>query len=127
MAGYVTDIEEKTQSNQNFRQVLFTAPYSQLVVMSLLPNEEIGTETHQDVDQFLRIESGEGKAVLAGEEFPLKDGSAVVVPAGVKHNIVNTSSENSLKLYTIYSPAEHRDGTIHKTKEDAQKDTEDHV
>jgi len=95
--------------------------------MSLLPNEEIGTETHEDVDQFLRIESGEGKAVLNGEEFLLKDGSAVVVPAGVEHNIINTSSQNSLKLYTIYSPPEHRDGTIHRTKEDAQKDTKDRI
>jgi len=127
MAGYIADIEEKTQSNQNFRQVLFTGPHSQLVVMSLLPNEEIGTETHKDVDQFLRIESGDGKAVLNGEEFPLKDGSAVVVPAGVEHNIVNTSSKDSLKLYTIYSPAEHRDGTIHKTRQDALEDTKDHV
>jgi len=127
MAGYVADIEEKTQSNQNFRQVLFTCPHSQLVVMSLLPNEEIGTETHKGVDQFLRVESGEGKAVLNGVEFPLKDGSAVVVPAGVEHNIINTSAQTNLKLYTIYSPAEHRDGTIHKTKADAQKDTEDHA
>ncbi|KKR58517.1 MAG: hypothetical protein UU05_C0012G0012 [Candidatus Curtissbacteria bacterium GW2011_GWA1_40_47] len=127
MAGYVVNIEERTQSNQNFRQVLFTGGHSQLVVMCLLPNEEIGIETHQNVDQFLRIESGEGKAVLNGEEFPLKDGSAVVVPAGVEHNIINTSAQNNLKLYTIYSPAEHRDGTIHKTKEDALKDTEDHA
>lgn len=127
MSGYVADIEEKTQTNQNFREVLFTGPHSQLVVMSLLPNEEIGVETHSTVDQFLRIESGEGRAVLNGEESQLKDGSAVVVPAGVKHNIINTSAQNHLKLYTIYSPAEHKDGTIHKTKQDAQNDTEDHV
>ena len=127
MSGYVTDIEEKTENNQNFRQVLFTAPHSQLVMMSLLPNEEIGTETHSDVDQFLRIEEGEGKAILDGQESALKNGSAVVVPAGVEHNIVNTSGEKPLKLYTIYSPAEHRDGTIHKTKAEAQADTTDHI
>lgn len=126
MAGYVADIEEKTTNNQNFREVLFTAPHSQLVVMSLLPGEEIGIETHQDVDQFLRIEKGEGKAILDGQEFPIKDGSAVLVPAGVEHNIIN-SSEGEMKLYTIYSPAEHRDATIHKTKADAKADTEDHV
>jgi len=127
MSGFVTNIEEKTLQNENFREVLYTAPHSQLVVMSLLPNEEIGEEVHETVDQFLRIETGEGKAVLDGEEHTLTDGSAVVVPAGIKHNIINTSSTEKLKLYTIYSPAEHRDGTIHKTKEEALADTEDHI
>jgi len=127
MAGVVLDIEEKTQSNENFREVLATSSHSQLVVMSLLPNEDIGMEVHDTVDQFLRIESGEGKAVLDSQEFPLKDGSAVVVPAGTQHNIVNTSGQNPMKLYTIYSPAEHRDGIIHKTKTEAQADTTDHV
>ena len=127
MAGVILDIEEKTQSNENFRQVLVTAPHSQLVVMSLLPNEDIGMEVHDTVDQFLRVESGEGKAVLDGQEFSLKNGSAVVVPAGTQHNIVNTSGQNPMKLYTIYSPAEHKDRVIHKTKAEAQADTEDHV
>lgn len=127
MSGYIINIEEKTQSNNYFREVLFTAPHSQLVVMSLAPGEEIGEEVHAEVDQFLRIEAGEGKAVLDGEETVIGDGVAVVVPAGVRHNFINTSSSASLKLYTIYSPAEHRDGTIHKTKVEALADEGDHV
>ncbi len=126
MAGYVANIEEKTLQNDFFREVLFTAPHSQLVVMSLLPNEEIGMEVHSDVDQFLRIEEGEGKAILNGEEHIISDGFAIVVPAGTEHNVINTSSDKKLKLYTIYSPAEHRDKTIHKTKAEALADTEDH-
>lgn len=127
MSGYVINIEEKTLSNDNFREVLFTAPHSQLVVMILQPNEEIGMEIHETVDQFLRIEEGEGKAVLNGEEREIKDGFAIVVPAGTEHNIINTSSDKKLKLYTIYSPAQHPDKTIHKTKQDALADTEDHL
>lgn len=126
MSGYVTDIEEKTQQNTYFREVLFTDPHLQLVVMSLLPGEEIGLETHHDIDQFLRIEAGEGKAYLNGEEHALKDGSAVVVPAGTEHNVVNTSATEPLKLYTIYSPPEHPYGTLHKTKADALADEADH-
>lgn len=113
MAGYVIDIEEKTESNENFREVIFTAPHSQLVVMNLLPGEDIGMEIHDNVDQFIRIEEGEGKAILDGEEHIITDGSAIVIPAGTEHNIINTSSNEKLKLYTIYSPAEHRDKTIH--------------
>ncbi len=126
MSGYVTNIEKKTLQNDNFREVLFTGMHSQLVVMSLLPNEEIGMEVHESVDQFLRIESGEGKVILNGEEHTIADGSAIVVPAGTEHNIINTSSDKKLKLYTIYSPAEHRDKTVHKTKQEALADTEDH-
>lgn len=119
MPGYVTNIEKAAEENQNFRQVLFTAPHSQLVVMSLKPNENIGMETHPEVDQFIRIEEGEGKAILNGEEHRLESDSAVVIPAGTEHDIVNTSSEEELKLYTIYSPPEHPDKTIHRTKEEA--------
>jgi len=120
MAGYVTNIEEQTEENANFRKVLFTAPHSQLVLMSLKPNEEIGMEVH-NLDQFIRIEAGEGKAILDGEEFDLRGGSAVVIPEGTNHNIINTSSDKELKLYTVYSPANHPDGTIHKTKEEAME------
>ena len=127
MSGYVVDIEDKTLKNDFFREVLFTAPNSQLVVMSLLPGEEIGTEIHHNVDQFLRVEQGEGEAILNGKEYRIKDGSAIVVPAGVEHNVINTSKIKKLKLYTIYSPAEHRDKTVHKTKQDALNDTEDHL
>jgi mannose-6-phosphate isomerase-like protein (cupin superfamily) len=126
MAGFVTDIEEKTLNNGNFRTVLFTTSRSQLVVMSLRPEEDIGSEVHTDVDQFIRIEAGEGKAVLNGEEYPLKDGSAVVIPAGVEHNIINTSNKEDLKLYTIYTPPEHKDGTVHKTKADAMAAEHEH-
>ena len=127
MTGYIINIEEKTLQNENFREVLFTAQHSQLVVMSLLPGEEIGKEVHEIVDQFIRIEKGEGKAILNDEEFLLSDGSAVTVPAGVEHDIINTSSENKLKLYTVYSPAHHKDKTVHKTKQDALADTKDFI
>ncbi|HEX6043312.1 MAG TPA: cupin domain-containing protein [Pyrinomonadaceae bacterium] len=119
MAGYVVNIEEKTLDNDFFREVLFTAHSVQLVVMSLAPGEEIGEETHDHGDQFIRVEAGTGKAILDGEEHDLEDGAAVVIPAGVRHNIVNSSQQEPLKLYTIYSPPEHPDGTIHKNKAEA--------
>lgn len=127
MAGYVGNIEELTVTNEYFRQVLFTAPHSQLVVMCLQPLEDIGMETHPNVDQFFRVEEGEGKVVLNGEETLFKSGDAIVVPAGTEHNVINTSAENKLKLYTIYSPANHKDGIIHKTKAEAMADETDIV
>ncbi len=123
MKGYVDNIEDITEDNQNFRKVLYTAKNSQLVVMSLNPGEDIGSEVHEELDQFIRIEEGEGKAVLNGEEHKIEEGSAVVIPGGTEHNIINTSDEK-MKLYTVYSPPEHRDGVLHKTKEEAETDDE---
>lgn len=125
MAGFVTNIEEDTLINNDFRRVIFTAPHSQLVLMSLNPSEEIGSEVHSDIDQFFRVEAGEGKVVISGEESIISDGFAIIIPAGEEHNVINTGS-TPLKLYTIYSPAEHRDGVIHKTKEEALVDQSDH-
>jgi len=124
MQGYVANIEKEAAENENFRKVLYTAKFSQLVVMALKPGEEIGEEVHT-LDQFLRIEQGTGKAVLDGVESDISDGSAIVIPAGTKHNVVNTSENEPMKLYTIYSPPEHRDGVVHATKADAQADKTD--
>ncbi len=121
MIGYHGNIEALTLANNNFRQVLFTAPHSQLVLMSLLPNEEIGMEVHENVDQFFRFEKGSGKVILEGEETIIGNGDVVIVPAGTNHNIINTSATEPLKLYTIYSPANHPDGTVHATKAEAEK------
>mgnify|MGYP001562077995 FL=1 len=123
--GYVTNIEKDSLDNGNFRKVLYTAKNSQLVVMSLKPKEEIGSEVHQ-LDQFIRIEKGNGKTVLNGKESELTDGSAVVVPAGTEHNIINTSETEEMKLYTVYSPPNHKDGTVHPTKADAMADEGEH-
>ncbi len=125
MKGYIVNIEEKSIENGNFRKVLYTAKNSQLVVMSLNPNEDIGEEIHQ-LDQFIRVEAGQGKAILDDIEHEIKDGFAIVVPAGAKHNIINTSSDTPLKLYTVYSPPNHRDGVIHTTKSEAIADEEEH-
>lgn len=122
MTGYVGNIEELTLKNTYFRQVLFTGPHSQLVLMCLRPGEEIGAEVHDNVDQFFRIEQGEGKVVFGeNEEYPIKNGSAIVVPAGTKHNLINVSQAEDLKLYTIYSPPNHPDGTVHQTKAEVLK------
>jgi mannose-6-phosphate isomerase-like protein (cupin superfamily) len=119
MEGYVDNIERVTLENDDFRRVLFTGPNTQLVVMTLQPGEEIGLETHTGHDQFIRVEAGKGFVMLNGTSRKIEDGSAVVVPAGVEHNVVNTSTDEPLKLYTLYSPPEHPDGTVHHTKEDA--------
>lgn len=118
MKPYFGHIEADTLANNNFRQVIFTGQHSQLVLMSLKPGEEIGMEVHPQVDQFFRFEAGQGKVVVDGEEFAVADGDAVVVPAGSQHNVINTGEED-LKLYTIYSPANHPDGTVHRTKAEA--------
>jgi len=118
MNGYIVNIESLTQENENFRRVLYTAPHSQLVVMSLPPGEEIGEEVHE-LDQFLRVEAGMGQAILNDTTNDIQDGFAIMVPAGTKHNIINTSPDQPLKLYTIYSPPEHHDQVVHRTKADA--------
>ena len=123
---YITNIEDETLQNDNFRKVLYTTERSQLVVMSLLPGEEIGMEVHPHIDQFIRIEDGEGKTILDGKETAVKAEEAIVIPAGTEHNVVNTSKSHPLKLYTIYTPPEHRDGTIHTTKAEAEADEHDH-
>jgi len=120
MIGYKGNIEDLTLKNEFFRQVLYTGKYAQLVVMSLLPGEEIGMETHEKVDQFFRIEVGRAKVIMNGEEYVISSGEAAIVPAGVEHNVINVGQE-PLKLYTIYSPPNHPDGTTHKTKQEAMK------
>ena len=122
MKGFVQDIESVAIENQDFRRVLYTAKHCQLVVMSLKPKEEIGAEVHH-LDQFFRVEEGTGEAVLNGARTPIRAGSAIVVPAGANHNIVNTGSV-PLKLYTIYAPPNHRDGVVHHTREEAEADNE---
>jgi len=117
--GYKGGIEKLTIENENFCQVLYTGKHSQLVLMSLKPGEEIGLETHPGNDQFFRFEKGSGKVIIDGTEYEVKDGDAVVVPSGAEHNIVNTSKTKDLKLYTIYSPAHHKDGIVRATKAEA--------
>ena len=119
MKGYVDNIEKKTLQNENYREVLYTGPNLQLVVMSLEPGDEIGEEIHAEHDQFIRFEEGEGQVILDGEPHRVGDGDAVVIPAGIKHNVVNTSPEARLKLYTIYAPPEHAPGTVHPRKRDS--------
>jgi mannose-6-phosphate isomerase-like protein (cupin superfamily) len=126
MKGYITSIEKETMKNSNFRRVLYTGKNSQLVLMSLRPMEEIGMEVHQHVDQFFRFEKGEGKVVIDGVEHPVKDGDAVIVPAGARHNVINTSKTSELKLYTIYSPPEHQDKVVRRTKADAEASPEEY-
>ncbi|MDD3932455.1 cupin domain-containing protein [Methanoculleus sp. UBA303] len=117
--GFVADIEKETVKNTDFRRVLYTGKFSQLVLMCLKPGEEIGEEVHDDVDQFFRFEEGEGAVVIDGVKHTVKDGSAVVVPSSAKHNVLNTSKTANLKLYTIYSPPEHQDKVVRKTREEA--------
>jgi mannose-6-phosphate isomerase-like protein (cupin superfamily) len=122
MKGFKGSIEKMTLENENFRNVLYTGAHSQLVLMSLVPSEEIGMEVHTDNDQFFRFEKGTGKVVIDGNEYDVTDGDAVVVPAGAQHNVINVSDAEPLKLYTIYSPAHHKDGVVRATKAEAQAD-----
>ena len=120
MKGFNANIEKDTLENNNFRKVLYTGEHSQLVLMSLKPSEEIGMEVHADNDQFFRFEKGQGKVIIDGNEYEVKDGSAIVVPAGAEHNVINLSAAEDLKLYTIYSPAHHKDGIVRATKAEAE-------
>jgi mannose-6-phosphate isomerase-like protein (cupin superfamily) len=120
--GYKDNIEKLTLQNENFRHVLYTAEHCQLVLMSLLPGEEIGMEVHEGNDQFFRFEKGEGKVIINETEYKVSDGDAVVVPCGAHHNVINTSQTETLKLYTLYSPAHHQDGMVRKTKAEAVAD-----
>lgn len=120
MKGFNANIEKDTLENNNFRKVLYTGKHSQLVLMSLQPKEEIGMEVHTDNDQFFRFEKGQGKCIIDGNEYPLSDGSCIVVPAGAQHNIINISESEPLKLYTLYSPAHHKDGVVRATKVEAE-------
>jgi mannose-6-phosphate isomerase-like protein (cupin superfamily) len=121
MASYVGNIEDATLQNHFFHQVLFTSKHVQLVVMCLKPGEEIGLEVHDSVDQFFRFEKGQGKVIINGEESLVTDGFSVIIPAGAQHNVINTSTTDDLKLYTLYSPPNHPDGTTHKTKAEAEE------
>jgi mannose-6-phosphate isomerase-like protein (cupin superfamily) len=125
MNGYTSNIMDETLDNTNFRKVLYTGQHMQLVVMSLKPGEDIGEEVHDHVDQFFRIEEGECKVIIDGEETLLTDDMVAIVPAGSMHNLINTSESEDLKLYTIYSPANHPEGTIHATREEAMKAEEE--
>jgi mannose-6-phosphate isomerase-like protein (cupin superfamily) len=125
MSGYIVNIEEATAKNSHYRHVLFTAKHTQLVLMRLQPGEEIGEEVHE-LDQFIRFEAGEGSVILDGKTHSVSDGFAVVIPAGTKHNVVNRSRTTDLKLYSLYSPPEHKEGTLHKTKRDADADEHHH-
>jgi mannose-6-phosphate isomerase-like protein (cupin superfamily) len=127
MSGYSINIEEKTLAGNNFREVLYTTERSQLVIMTLQPGEEIGMEHHTGHDQFIRIEQGVGVAILDGEEHALADGVAVVIPAGTEHNVINQSTTEPMRLYTLYTPPEHPVGTIHKNKAEADEYARHHT
>ncbi|MDO8442912.1 MAG: cupin domain-containing protein [bacterium] len=120
MKGFNTNIEKATLENNDFRKVLYTGKHSQLVLMSLAPKEEIGMEVHTDNDQFFRFEKGQGECIIDGNEYEITDGSVIIVPAGAQHNIINTSETEPLKLYTLYSPAHHKDGVVRATKTEAE-------
>lgn len=121
--GYKDNIEKLTKENKNFRKVLYTGKHCQLVLMSLLPGEEIGSEIHNENDQFFRFDEGSGKVIINESEYEVADGDAVIVPAGARHNVI--AGESGLKLYTIYSPAHHKDGIVRETKKEAEENEAD--
>jgi len=125
MKGFKSNIEKDTLENKNFRKVLYTGKHLQLVLMTLKPGEDIGAEIHPENDQFFRFESGRGKCIIDGNEYHIKDGDVILVPAGAKHNVINADPKHELKMYTIYGPPNHKDGTIRTTKEDAEKKEEE--
>ena len=118
--GFIADIENQTEENRDFRRVLYTGPHMQLVLMSLAPGEELGEEVHQTTDQFFRVEEGKGEVVIDGRETRIESDIAIIVPAGTRHNVRNTSHK-PLRFYTLYAPPEHPDGTVHRTKADAER------
>jgi len=124
--GYSINIEKETIDNTDYRRVLFTSPNNQLVIMNMPPSDELGMETHNDTAQFIRIERGTGRAIVGGKVYDLTDGSVIIVPKGIEHNIVNTSDTDEMKLYTVYSPGVHNDGEVQKTKQDAAKGEAEH-
>lgn len=124
MNGYDTNIEAQTLENTNFRKVLHTSEFQQLVVMSIPVGGEIGKEVHDENDQFIRVESGEAEATIDGRKIKLGDDDVIIIPKGAEHNVVNTSADKDLKVYTIYSPPHHKDGTVHATKAEADADDE---
>ena len=124
--GYKENIEKLTISNENFRNVVYTGAHMQLVLMSLKPFEDIGLEIHEENDQFFRFEKGNGKVIVGETEYTVVDGDSVIVPAGTQHNVINTSEYDDLKMYTIYSPAHHKDGIVRFTKKDAMQNEADH-
>lgn len=125
MKGYKSNIEKDTLKNKNFRKVIYSGQHLQLVLMSLKPKEEIGLETHWENDQFLRFEGGKGRVIIDKTTYNVKDGDAVIVPAGAKHNVINVSASEDLKLYTIYGPSHHKDQIVRKTKEEAEANDEE--
>lgn len=127
MKGYFDNLEQATLDNTDYRRVLYTATHCQLVLMSIAPSDAIGEEVHPGQDQFIRFEAGEGKVIIDGNEYVVGDGSAVIIPAGSVHNVLNTSTSESLKLYTVYSPPHHQEGTLHPTKADETEEDFDGV
>ncbi len=125
MKGFHADIEQDTIANDNFRKVVYTGKHCQLVLMSLQPGEDIGSEIHSENDQFFRFDAGSGQVIIDDNTYEVTDGSAIIVPAGAQHNVINTSQTESLKLYTIYSPAHHKDGIVRATKAEAEANEED--